>query len=497
MKNTVPFIITAFVLITLYACGKYIPRDDIATAEVSEQSAEQTTTESTDMTETAETTTLVGTEENHGIDNGISTEKADELVAKLSEGIYFTCTSSYISSSEWSRDLIGYVSDESVPSSDKLGVVCIPDAYWTIEGKMINGSGGESIRKNNIDLVQILFIPKGSFCISDDTSDGRYVMLNETILRVESHGDPLYYILVDSDDDEYDCVLYFSVQNAQTEGFADYDRLFTSFTFEQIPVRVYRDDSLHIFQYDHETLWMIPFSGEPWVLSGYGSDTDIQVRKSEGGLIILNLYDRPNHYEIAVDPVTRSVYDEHMSDQALAEHLGQSPDYIDQISFQYYGGDSASAYYLYSDKIVYASLLRGKPYKKTEFLLHTDKPEGDEFDEFNEQIIQAIIYPDPNTWSYSDYFALDGGKYYHIAEKAPFSRYDSYRYYLSCLFTDESVDFLLSWTTDDSTKYLTIIDDHLYFYGTMERSDIVPDKNEVVLAEVDGGWKCDLIGSLK
>lgn len=53
MKNTVPFIITAFVLITLYACGIYIPRDDIATAEVSEQSTEQTTTESTDMTETA------------------------------------------------------------------------------------------------------------------------------------------------------------------------------------------------------------------------------------------------------------------------------------------------------------------------------------------------------------------------------------------------------------------------------------------------------------
>ena len=53
MKNTVPFIITVFVLFTLYACGKYIPRDDIVTAEVSEQSAEQTTTESTDMTETA------------------------------------------------------------------------------------------------------------------------------------------------------------------------------------------------------------------------------------------------------------------------------------------------------------------------------------------------------------------------------------------------------------------------------------------------------------
>ena len=71
MKNTVPFIITAFVLFTLYACGIYIPRDDIATAEVSEQSAEQTTAESTDMAETAETTTLVGTEENHGIGKNI------------------------------------------------------------------------------------------------------------------------------------------------------------------------------------------------------------------------------------------------------------------------------------------------------------------------------------------------------------------------------------------------------------------------------------------
>ena len=76
MKNTVPFIITVFVLFTFYACGKYIPRDDIVTAEVSEQSAEQTTTESTDMTETAVVSTTAELETTADIPETTTQESA-------------------------------------------------------------------------------------------------------------------------------------------------------------------------------------------------------------------------------------------------------------------------------------------------------------------------------------------------------------------------------------------------------------------------------------
>lgn len=85
MKNTGPFIITAFVLFTLYACGIYIPRDDIVITEASEQSAEQTTAESTDMAETAVVSTTAEPETTADIPETTAQESAQVVSAPESE----------------------------------------------------------------------------------------------------------------------------------------------------------------------------------------------------------------------------------------------------------------------------------------------------------------------------------------------------------------------------------------------------------------------------
>ena len=426
---------------------------------------------------------------------------ARELIADISNGLHFFFFFSYIKSAEWLNDSTGYIiNDEYIPSSDETEILLLPGPDFTITEKTIDCSNGGTIQKSNIWLAQILYVPKESFPDETELPHDDMAWLNEKIFRIQKPESLYYYVLTDLGDDTYDCVLYFVVR---TDGLSDMtavtalvDHLFLSMTIRQIPLVLYNDDDVCVLQYDHETLWIVPADGKAWILNDYTSDADFFVSPIEDELISLTVYDRPNSYAIVLDPDSQAVIDEHMSIPELAEYLGQDSDYIDCVYKQYY--DGATAYFLYDDRIVKAGVYGGEFYETVTPLLHTEKPEGEALEQFSQTITQAIVYLDPNARSYTDYFMLPDGKSYHIAESSPFSRYDSYKYYLSCLFTEDSTELLMNWSTAQRDPYIIrTADDYIYFLATFERGELVCDIEDMVLVENGGVWKCDLVESLK
>ena len=438
-------------------------------------------------------------------DTGNIDALARELIADISNGLHFSKQISYIKSAEWLNDSTGYITkDEYIPSSDETEILLMPGTDFTITEKTIDCSSGGTIQKSNIWLAQILYVPKESFPDETELPHDDMAWLNEKIFRIQKPESLYYYVLTNLGDDTYDCVLYFVVRIDEPSDMAAVtalvDHLFLSMTIRQIPLVLYNDNDVCVLQYDHETLWIVPADGKAWILNDYTSDADFFVdyivSPLEDGLISLTVYDRPNSYAIVLDPDSQTVIDEHMSIPELAQYLGQDSDYIDCVYKQYC--DGATAYFLYDDRIVKAGVYLDESYETVTPLLYTKKPEGEALEEFYQTITQAIIYLDPNARSYTDYFMLPDGKSYHIAESSPFSRYDSYKYYLSCIFTDDSTELLMNWSTAQGDPYIVrTADDYIYFLATFERGELVCDIEDMILVDDDGVWKCDLVESLK
>ena len=480
----------------LCACGDGAPDDaPSSTAVIDSIMDDDRSAQTAADTDENETTIAVPDDTGH-ID-----ATARELIADISNGLHFSKQISYIKSTAWLNDSTGYITkDEYIPSSDETEILLLPGTDFTITEKTIDCSNGESIRKSSIWLSQLLYVPKESFPDETELPHDDMACLNEKIFRIQKPESLCYYVLTDLGDDTYDCVLYFVVRIDKPSDMAAVtdlvDHLFLSIIIRQIPLVLYNDNNVCVLQYDHETLWIVPADGKAWILNDYTSDADFFVSPIEDGLISLTVYDRPNSYAITVDSESQTVIDDHVSIPELAEYLGQDSDYIDCVYKQYC--DSAVAYFLYDDRIVKAGVYLGESYETVTPLLYTKKPEGEALEQFYRTITQAIIYLDPNARSYTDYIMLPDGKSYHIAESSPFSRYDSYKYYLSCLFTEESTELLMNWSTVQGDPYIVrTADDYIYFLATFERGELVCDIEDMILVENDGVWKCDLVESLK
>lgn len=120
-------------------------------------------------------------------DTGNIDATARELIADISNGLHFSKQISYIKSAEWLNDSTGYITkEEYISSSDETEILLMPGADFTITEKTIDCSSGGTIRKSNIWLAQILYVPKESFPDETELPHDDMTWLNERIFRIRS-----------------------------------------------------------------------------------------------------------------------------------------------------------------------------------------------------------------------------------------------------------------------------------------------------------------------
>ena len=216
----------------LCACGDGAPDDAPSSTAVIDSIIDDDRSAQTAADTDENETTIAVPDDTGNID-----APARELIADISNGLHFSKQISYIKSAEWLNDSTGYITkDEYIPSSDEVEILLIPGTDFTITEKTIDCSNGESIRKSNISLVQLLYVPKESFPDETELPHDDMAWLNEKIFRIQKPESLYYYVLTDLGDDTYDCVLYFVVHIDEPLAAvtALVDHLFLSMTIRQI-----------------------------------------------------------------------------------------------------------------------------------------------------------------------------------------------------------------------------------------------------------------------
>ena len=370
---------------------------------------------------------------------------------------------------------------------------------------------GTSVRRNDFDFMCYIYIPKGSFnpekyreVIPDFTcvSDRLWVWCEDRIDFTQ-----MYFLLpTESDSDEYDCFLHgFYTAKTAAEDMSIIYSLILNMEFEAVPKRIHRDDYCVVYQLDYDSLMIVPKRGDAFIIDDYSSDQDFKVSGNADGILNITVFDEPNSYQIGVDIATHEITDNHRDADGVVEYLQADEDFISCTYDQYTDG-SVVAYFLYPDRTVE----HRKGYDFDEYnetrLLYPEKPRGMELYNFYLAVDKAVRFEDIT--SYYHHYTLSKQECLHsyiencyLAEKRGFYTKDDYIYYLSCLLTSESVEFLANCRCKSygvELPYTVTGDDGMLYFLSPEWVDnLIFDMDELVIVYEDGYWKCDLMAMIR
>ena len=393
------------------------------------------------------------------------------------------------------------------------GCAGTPNGGWVYSNDLSEFicSDGTSVRRNDFDFRSYIYIPKGSFnpekyreVIPDFTcvSDRLWVWCESHIDFTQMH----FLLPTESDSEVYDCFLYgFYTAKTAAEDMSIIYSLILNMEFEAVPKRIHRDDYCVVYQLDYDSLMMVPKRGEAFIISGYTSDQDFKVSGNADGRLNITVFEEPNSYQIGVDIAAHEITDNHRDADGVVEYLQADEGFI-SCTYDQYADGSVVAYFLYPDRTVE----HRKGYDFDEYneirLLYPKKPQGMELYDFYLAVDKAVRFEDIT--SYYHHYTLSKQECphsyienYYLAEKRGFYTKDDYKYYLSCLLTSESVEFLANRRCKsygvELPYTITGDDGMLYFLSPEWVDNLIFDMDELVIVYEDGYWKCDLMAMIR
>lgn len=371
---------------------------------------------------------------------------------------------------------------------------------WSCDGTTFISPDGRTVA--GLSSSWNYYVPKSSFSQKTlDTGDFDATWLNENVLRLTSERpymegnqekirrEIMYLIAADLGDEAHDCVISMLLD---TMYYADEvsvaDELVGSLVFSRCMKKLVTIDKTTIYQRNYDTLVVVASGAEPWVIDGYHSDGGFEAAFENGILEDLNVrvYECPNTYEITLDPQTRTITDTHLSEDEIVRKLGVEDGYI-SCRYDQTADGRVRATFLYDDRLLVINETQTYPPNCDIALLCGDEPVGETRKNFLEMAKAAAAYgyapSKSNHWT----IHKTGVTYYLNVDSACYT-YDSFRQYLSCIFTNDSVEYILT------RKYINdmpcvIKNDNGMLYVL---SDLVnPDIDKMTLVCEDGYWKWD------
>mgnify|MGYP005797319771 FL=1 len=429
----------------------------------------------------------------------------------LFKNYHYNTSIYYASDDDWQQNICNNFNEHFNDIMEATSCNVLLSGGWEFQdeypfGYFVNEERGVKIRTNEVDFSLIYYVPVGSFNkqgidLENQKSERMKEIIDsgwidEQLLYVEyidkytDETKTKYLMVIDElSDDENDCLVYVDVDSDYAADVLD---LIESMEL----IRSYRKETANenasVYKYDDTTLLFVLNDGRGWLYSnerfGYGVQASRLQSGKRLGLFEVTVYDVPYVYTELVDPITRDIIDDHPSEAELARIVGIS-DYRAFYGFEF-ADNTIYTYFMTEDSLLHYKIdACGEIFDSTrdKFRFDSELTE-DERRAMYDEVIKALGF---QTGAAQHYGFARGKSLYFVVERSAMYRYDDFCYYLSSLFTEESVDMILNFTdTYGNPTYVRGDDGLLYISLYIENA--LPSYDEFDVVWEDDGWKCAL-----